>query len=100
MDENRYYPIAYATVFSVAVLLHLMFMVAITAPVINSLGSITVLMWHIAISLAYFTALIYAYKKRAVLPRKKINFFVMTGFLLYIFLSFSGCFILSSISMH
>ena len=100
MDENRYYPIAYATVFSVAVLLHLMFMVAITAPTINSLGSITVLLWHIAIALAYFIAVIYAYKKRDSLSQKKINFFVISGFFLYIFLSFSGCFILSNISMH
>ena len=104
-NNNKHYPIVFATIFSVVVLLHTMLMTGTANPLKALDGHIYwqrvfIMLWHIAIALAYFIAVIYAYKKRDSLSQKKINFLVISGFLLYIFLSFSGCFILSKISMH
>ena len=104
-NNNKHYPIVFATIFSVAVLLHAILMIGTATPLKALDGHIYwqrvfIMLWHIAIALAYFIAVIYTYKKRDSLSQKKINFLVISGFLLYIFLSFSGCFILSKISMH
>ena len=98
--SSNYYPIATAILLVIITTLHTLFMATSilsslrkTANLNNYITDASLLFWHILIAVSYIIALVYTYKKRASLSKKRINFIVYMGFLLYIFLSFSGCFI-------
>ena len=94
--KNSYYPTVIASLLALVVVLHTVFMANAILPIKSAyidryISDLSLLVWHILIAVSYIVALIYAYKKRAILSKKRINFIIYLGFLLYFFLSFSAC---------
>ena len=99
IKKNNNFPTAWASILGSLAFVHAILMIT---SVITSKLTIVVMflfVWHLIIGIAYVLMLIYAYRKRETLSKKKINFAVYIGFILYIFLSFSGCFVVGP-GMH
>ena len=92
--KNNNYPTVWVYIFGLLVFFHAMIIIISLATHKINNQSLFILIWHIIIGAGYISMLVYTYKKRKTLSRGKINFLIFAGFILYIFLSFSGCFLM------
>ena len=97
--KNNYFPIAWATILGSLAFVHALLMMISVIGGKFTIVTMFLFVWHLIIGVAYVLMLVYAYRKRDTLSKKKINFTVYIGFMLYIFLSFSGCFVVGP-GMH
>ena len=97
--KNNNYPTAWASFLGLLTFIHAALMMASVVGGKFTIVTMFLFVWHLIIGVGYVLILIYAYRKRERLSKRKINFIVYIGFVLYIFLSFSGCFIVGP-GMH
>ena len=96
------YPMFAAVFLSVSVIGWTLFTFAILFYGIKrgDVGSAIIAGWNVLTAGVYIAYVIYAYIKREQLLESKINFYIYSGFLLYLFINFAGCFAFSQVSIR